>query len=130
MWLVYFISVQWLGDITIGFMEELFENIGEAASNFLSNIQVMDWLHDLIVDGIIGGVGSVLVFVPQLALLFLLLTFLEDCGYMSRIAFVMDRVFKKLGMSGKSFIPLVIGTGCSVPAIMSTRTIENEKKED
>lgn len=128
MWLVYFISVQWLGDITIGFMEELFENIGEAASNFLSNIQVMDWLHDLIVDGIIGGVGSVLVFVPQLALLFLLLTFLEDCGYMSRIAFVMDRVFKKLGMSGKSFIPLVIGTGCSVPAIMSTRTIENEKE--
>lgn len=128
MWLVYFISVQWLGDITIGFMEELFENIGEAASNFLSNIQVMDWLHDLIVDGIIGGVGSVLVFVPQLALLFLLLTFLEDCGYMSRIAFVMDRIFKKLGMSGKSFIPLVIGTGCSVPAIMSTRTIENEKE--
>ena len=88
----------------------------------------MPWLHDLIVDGIIGGVGSVLVFIPQLALLFLLLTFLEDCGYMARIAFIMDKIFKRLGMSGKSFIPLIIGTGCSVPAIMSTRTIENEKE--
>ena len=88
----------------------------------------MPWLHDLIVDGIIGGVGSVLVFIPQLALLFLLLTFLEDCGYMARIAFIMDKIFKHLGMSGKSFIPLIIGTGCSVPAIMSTRTIENEKE--
>lgn len=128
MWLVYFISVQWLGDLTIGYMEALFEIIGKGASSLLTSINVMPWLHDLIVDGIIGGVGSVLVFIPQLALLFLLLTFLEDCGYMARIAFIMDKIFKRLGMSGKSFIPLIIGTGCSVPAIMSTRTIENEKE--
>jgi ferrous iron transport protein B len=129
MWLIYYISVQWLGDITITFMETLFgEVIGANVSAFLTNLNVATWLHDLIVDGIIGGVGAVLVFVPQLAILFLLLTFLEDSGYMARVAYIMDRIFKKFGLSGKSFIPLVIGTGCSVPAIMSTRTIENEKE--
>ncbi len=86
---------------------------------------VAEWLSSLIIDGIVGGVGAVLGFVPQILVLFLLLAFLEACGYMSRIAFVMDRIFRKLGLSGKSFIPMLIGTGCSVPGIMASRTIEN-----
>ncbi|MDD6642831.1 MAG: ferrous iron transporter B [Firmicutes bacterium] len=86
-----------------------------------------DWLSGLLVDGIIGGVGAVLGFVPQMLVLFLLLAFLEACGYMSRIAFVLDRVFRKFGLSGKSFIPMLIGTGCGVPGIMASRTIENER---
>lgn len=96
------------------------------ADEFLTKINCADWLKSLIVDGIIGGVGSVLGFVPQMLVLFLFLAFLEACGYMSRIAFVMDKLFRKFGLSGKSFIPLLIGTGCSVPGIMSSRTIENE----
>ncbi len=96
------------------------------ADEFLTKINCADWLRSLIVDGIIGGVGSVLGFVPQMLVLFLFLAFLEACGYMSRIAFVMDKLFRKFGLSGKSFIPLLIGTGCSVPGIMSSRTIENE----
>ncbi len=94
--------------------------------NLLTSVNCADWLKSLVVDGIIGGVGSVLGFVPQLLVLFIFLAFLEACGYMSRIAFVMDRIFAKFGLSGKSFIPLLIGTGCSVPGIMSSRTIENE----
>ncbi len=85
------------------------------------------WLHGLVLDGIVGGVGAVLGFVPQIFVLFILLAFLEACGYMSRIAFVMDRIFRKFGLSGKSFIPMLIGTGCGVPGIMSSRTIENER---
>lgn len=96
------------------------------ADELLTKIHCADWLRSLIVDGIIGGVGSVLGFVPQMLVLFLFLAFLEACGYMSRIAFVMDKLFRKFGLSGKSFIPLLIGTGCSVPGIMSSRTIENE----
>lgn len=96
------------------------------AGEILDKINCADWLKSLIVDGIIGGVGSVLGFVPQMLVLFLFLAFLEACGYMSRIAFVMDKLFRKFGLSGKSFIPLLIGTGCSVPGIMSSRTIENE----
>ena len=86
-----------------------------------------DWLEGLVLDGIVGGVGSVLGFVPQMLVLFLLLAFLEACGYMSRIAFVMDKIFRKFGLSGKSFIPILIGTGCGVPGIMASRTIENER---
>ncbi len=86
-----------------------------------------EWLHSLIVDGIIGGVGAVLGFVPQMLVLFLLLAFLESCGYMARIAFVLDRIFRRFGLSGKSFIPMLIGTGCGVPGIMASRTIENER---
>ena len=93
----------------------------------MSAANVAPWLHSLLLDGIIGGVGAVLGFVPQMLVLFLLLAFLEGCGYMARIAFIMDRAFRKIGLSGKSFIPMLIGTGCSVPGIMAARTIENER---
>ncbi len=86
-----------------------------------------DWLSGLINDGIVAGVGAVLGFVPQMLVLFLLLAFLEACGYMARIAFVLDRIFRKFGLSGKSFIPMLIGTGCGIPGIMASRTIENER---
>ena len=102
------------------------KGIGVLAEDGLVAIGCWGWLTSLIVDGIIGGVGAVLGFVPQMLVLFLMLAFLEACGYMSRIAFVMDKIFRKFGLSGKSFIPLLIGTGCSVPGIMASRTIENE----
>ncbi len=92
----------------------------------LDSIQCVDWLKALILDGIIAGVGAVLGFVPQMLVLFLMLAFLESCGYMSRVAFILDRVFRRFGLSGKSFIPILIGTGCGVPGIMSSRTIENQ----
>ena len=85
------------------------------------------WLSGLIVDGIIGGVGAVLGFVPQMLVLFLMLSVLEDIGYMARIAFILDRVFRKFGLSGKSFIPMLIGSGCGVPGVMASRTIENDR---
>ena len=97
------------------------------AESGLDAIQCADWLKGLILDGVIAGVGAVLGFVPQMLVLFLLLAFLEACGYMARIAFVLDRVFRKFGLSGKSFIPILIGTGCGVPGIMASRTIENER---
>ena len=93
----------------------------------LTAINCVDWLQGLILDGIVGGVGAVLGFVPQMLVLFLFLAFLESCGYMARIAFVMDRIFRKFGLSGKSFIPMLIGTGCGIPGIMASRTIENER---
>jgi ferrous iron transport protein B len=93
----------------------------------LNSIGTADWLNSFILDGIVAGVGAVLGFVPQMAVLFLCLAILEDCGYMSRIAFIMDRLFRRFGLSGKSFIPILIGTGCGVPGVMATRTIENEK---
>ena len=95
--------------------------------NLLDKINCADWLNSLILDGIIGGVGAVLGFVPQMVVLFIFLAFLESCGYMARVAFVMDRIFRKFGLSGKSFIPMLIGTGCGVPGIMASRTIENER---
>lgn len=95
--------------------------------NGLSALNCADWLSGLILDGIVGGVGAVLGFVPQMLVLFIFLAFLESCGYMARIAFVMDRIFRKFGLSGKSFIPMLIGTGCGVPGIMASRTIENER---
>lgn len=97
------------------------------AENALSSAGTPEWLNSLLIDGIIGGVGSVLGFVPQMLVLFVFLAFLEACGYMSRIAFVMDRIFRKFGLSGKSFIPMLIGTGCGVPGIMASRTIENDR---
>ena len=128
MWGVYYVSIQSIGDMTIGWVETLIgEWIGGGVSNFLVNAGAADWLHGLIVDGIIGGVGAVLVFVPQLMILFFFISILEDCGYMARVAFIMDRIFRKFGLSGKSFIPMLIGSGCSVPAIMASRTIENDK---
>ena len=96
-------------------------------SNGLEAINCVDWLSALIVDGIVGGVGAVLGFVPQMLVLFIFLAFLEYCGYMARIAFIMDRIFRKFGLSGKSFIPILIGTGCGVPGVMASRTIENDR---
>ena len=95
--------------------------------NGLEKVGAADWLSGLILDGIVAGVGAVLGFVPQMLVLFLLLAFLESCGYMARIAFVLDRIFRKFGLSGKSFIPMLVGTGCGVPGIMASRTIENER---
>ncbi|MDD6799287.1 MAG: ferrous iron transporter B [Firmicutes bacterium] len=97
------------------------------AENGLEAVNCPEWLSSLLIDGIIGGVGAVLGFVPQMLVLFILLAFLESCGYMARIAFVLDRIFRKFGLSGKSFIPMLIGTGCGVPGIMASRTIENER---
>lgn len=126
MWSIYYISIQTLGDMTIGWTETLFGTISERVSALLSSANVAEWLHALIIDGAIAGVGAVLGFVPQLMILFLLISFLEDCGYMARVAFIMDRIFRQFGLSGKSFIPMLVGTGCSVPGIMASRTIENE----
>lgn len=95
--------------------------------NWLEKIGAADWLSSLIVDGIVGGVGAVLGFVPQMMVLFLFLAFLESCGYMARVAFILDRIFRRFGLSGKSFIPILIGTGCGVPGVMASRTIENER---
>ena len=97
------------------------------AEKGLETANTPEWLNSLLIDGIIGGVGAVLGFVPQMLVLFLLLAFLEACGYMARIAFLLDRIFRKFGLSGKSFIPMLIGTGCGVPGIMASRTIENER---
>ncbi len=140
MFLVYYISVStvgaWVTDFTNGlfgdewvvpFTQNVLPGVPVLLGDFLTSIGCVDWLQALIVDGIVGGVGAVLGFVPQLVVLFILLAFLEACGYMARIAFVLDRIFRRFGLSGKSFIPMLIGTGCGVPGIMASRTIENEK---
>lgn len=129
MYLVYFVSVSWLGTIVTDWTNDTFfgEMIQPAVGGFLENIGAADWLNGLVVDGIIGGVGAVLGFVPQMFILFFFLSILEDCGYMARVAFIMDRIFRKFGLSGKSFIPMLISSGCGVPGVMATRTIENEK---
>ncbi|MGN1402710.1 MAG: ferrous iron transport protein B [Ruminococcus sp.] len=129
MFIVYYVSVTTVGTWVTDFMNDtLFGGwITDGANYLLESIHCVDWLQSLIVDGIIGGVGAVLGFVPQMLVLFLFLAFLESCGYMARIAFVMDRIFRKFGLSGKSFIPMLIGTGCGVPGIMASRTIENER---
>lgn len=139
MFLVYYISMvtvgasatDWANDGLFGDGFSLFgrhiDGIPIIISNFLESVNCADWLSGLIVDGIIGGVGSVLGFVPQIFVLFFLLGFIESCGYMSRVAFVLDRVFRRFGLSGKSFIPILVGTGCGVPGIMASRTIENER---
>ena len=129
MWFVYFISVTAIGKPLTDWTNDVFfgEIVTNAANNFIATFHLADWLQSLIVDGIIGGVGTVLGFVPQMVILFFFLSFLEDSGYMARVAFIMDRVFRRFGLSGKSFIPMLVGTGCGVPAIMASRTIENEK---
>ena len=129
MWLVYTLSIGTIGDWTVGFMNEtLFgETIIPAVTSGLESLNCAPWLVSLIADGIIGGVGAVLGFVPQMAILFLLLSLLEDCGYMSRVAFIMDKLFRKFGLSGKSFIPLLVASGCGVPGVMASRTIEQER---
>ena len=129
MFAVYALSIGTVGDWTVGFMNDtLFgEWIVPGVTAFLEGIGCSAWLVSLIADGIVGGVGAVLGFVPQMLILFLLLSLLEDCGYMSRIAFIMDRLFRKFGLSGKSFIPMLVASGCGVPGIMASRTIEQDR---
>ena len=129
MWLIYTLSIGTIGNWTVGFMKNtLFrEWIIPNTAQWMQNIGCADWLVRLVTNGIIGGVGAVLGFVPQMTILFLLLSILEDVGYMSRVAFIMDRVFRKFGLSGKSFIPLLVASGCGVPGIMASRTIEQER---
>ncbi len=129
MFVVYYVSVTTVGDWLTGWTNDVLfgEWIIPGAQGFLESIGCADWLTGLIVDGIISGVGAVLGFVPQMLVLFLFLAFLESCGYMARVAFIMDRIFRKFGLSGKSFIPMLIGSGCGVPGIMASRTIENDR---
>ncbi len=129
MFLVYYIAVTTVGSIVTDFTNDTFfgEWIIAPLSEWLPAIGCADWLTSLICDGIMGGVGAVIGFVPQMLVLFFLLAVLEDVGYMARVAFIMDRIFRKFGLSGKSFIPMLIGSGCSVPGIMASRTIENER---
>ena len=114
-------ATDWTNDVLFG------DVVPPAITSFLEGIGCADWLISLIVDGIVGGVGAVLGFVPQMLVLFLLLAFLESCGYMARIAFIMDRIFRRFGLSGKSFIPMLVGVGCGVPGVMASRTIENDR---
>ncbi len=139
MWVVYYVSVttvgtwatDWANDGVFGEGWNLFgleiPGIPVLVENLLTAVGCADWLQSLILDGIVAGVGAVLGFVPQILVLFIFLAFLESCGYMARIAFIMDRIFRKFGLSGKSFIPMLIGSGCGVPGVMASRTIENER---
>ncbi|MCL2175609.1 MAG: ferrous iron transport protein B, partial [Treponema sp.] len=139
MFIVYFISVTTIGTFATDWANEgvfgegwsffglWIPGIPAALGAFLESINCAHWLHSLIIDGIIAGVGGVLGFVPQILILFIFLAFLESCGYMARVAFIMDRIFRKFGLSGKSFISILIGTGCGVPGIMASRTIENDR---
>ncbi len=129
MWLVYYFSIQTIGTIGTDWVnDQLFgQYVPEFVAGWLETWQVQPWLQSLILDGILAGVGAVLGFLPQIMVLFFCLALLEDCGYMARIAFVMDRLFRKFGLSGKSFIPMLIATGCGVPGVMASRTIENEQ---
>lgn len=129
MWLVYYVSVSTVGTIVTDWTNDVLfgEIIPPAIESLLVAVNCADWLQGLILDGIVAGVGAVLGFVPQMLVLFIFLAFLESCGYMARVAFIMDRIFRKFGLSGKSFIPMLIGTGCGVPGVMASRTIENDR---
>ena len=129
MWVVYYVSVTTVGTFVTDWTNDVLfgEIIPPAIENLLNAIHCADWLQGLILDGIVAGVGAVLGFVPQMLVLFIFLAILEDCGYMARVAFIMDRIFRKFGLSGKSFIPMLIGSGCGVPGIMASRTIENDR---
>ena len=129
MWVVYYVSVTTVGTFVTDWTNDVLfgEIIPPAIENLLNAIHCADWLQGLILDGIVAGVGAVLGFVPQMLVLFVFLAFLESCGYMARVAFIMDRIFRKFGLSGKSFIPMLIGSGCGVPGIMASRTIENDR---
>ena len=120
-WSIGTFATDWTNDILFG------EIVPNALGGLLESIGIADWLYGLIMDGIVAGVGAVLGFVPQMLVLFFLLSILEDIGYMARVAFIMDRIFRKFGLSGKSFIPMLVGTGCGVPGVMASRTIENER---
>lgn len=139
MYIVYYVTVTTIGDAATGFVNdnifadgfELFgtfiPSIPDSINGILESVGCAPWLQGLLVDGIVAGVGAVLGFVPQMLVLFFFLAILEDCGYMARVAFIMDRIFRKFGLSGKSFIPMLIGTGCGVPAVMASRTIESDR---
>ena len=129
MFVVYYIAVSSLGGTVTDWTNDTLVGawIQPAVQGFLENVGAADWLVSLVVEGIIGGLGAPIGFAPQMAIVFFFLSLLEDCGYMARIAFIMDRIFRKFGLSGKSFIPFLIGSGCGVPGIMATRTIENDK---
>ena len=129
MWAVYYVAVSSLGGIVTDWTNDTLFGawIQPAVQTFMENVGCSEWLVSLVVDGIIGGLGAPIGFAPQMAIVFLFLSILEDCGYMARVAFIMDRIFRRFGLSGKSFIPFLIGSGCGVPGIMATRTIENEK---
>ena len=129
MWVVYYVSVTTVGTFVTDWTNDVLfgEIIPPAIENLLNAIHCAGWLKGLILDGIVAGVGAVLGFVPQMLVLFIFLAFLEACGYMARVAFIMDRIFRKFGLSGKSFIPMLIGSGCGVPGIMASRTIENDR---
>ena len=129
MWVVYYVSVTTVGTIVTDWTNEVLfgEIIPPAVESALEAVNCAAWLQGLILDGIVAGVGAVLGFVPQMLVLFLFLAFLESCGYMARVAFIMDRIFRKFGLSGKSFIPMLIGSGCGVPGVMASRTIENDR---
>ncbi|WP_455503156.1 ferrous iron transport protein B [Blautia sp.] len=129
MWVVYYVSVTTVGTIVTDWTNDVLfgEIIPPAIESALEAVNCAAWLQGLILDGIVAGVGAVLGFVPQMLVLFLFLAFLESCGYMARVAFIMDRIFRKFGLSGKSFIPMLIGSGCGVPGVMASRTIENDR---
>ena len=129
MFLIYYISITTVGTMMTDWVNDVLfgEIIPPAVEGLLVSVGAADWLQSLILDGIVAGVGAVLGFLPQMLVLFLLLALLEDCGYMSRIAFIMDRIFRRFGLSGKSFIPMLIGLGCGVPAVQASRTIENDR---
>ena len=129
MWIVYYVSVTTVGTFVTDWTNDVLfgEIIPPAIEKLLVSVNCAAWLQGLILDGIVAGVGAVLGFVPQMLVLFIFLAFLESCGYMARVAFIMDRIFRKFGLSGKSFIPMLIGTGCGVPGVMASRTIENDR---
>lgn len=129
MYFVYYISITTVGDIVTGWTNDVFvaEWVAEPLRAWMEGLNTAGWLVGLIVDGIVYGVGAVIGFVPQMLILFLMLCILEDCGYMARIAFIMDRIFRRFGLSGKSFIPMLIGSGCGVPGVMASRTIEQDR---
>lgn len=129
MFVVYYLSISTVGTMGTDWVNDVLfgEIIPNALDKWLNAIDCATWLHSLVVDGIVGGVGAVLGFLPQIMVLFILLAILEGCGYMARVAFIMDKIFRKFGLSGKSFIPILIGTGCGVPGIMASRTIENDR---
>jgi len=127
LWIIYYVSIVTVGDMSIGWVESIFGWIQGGADTLLTNMGAAFWTKDLVLNGIIGSLGAIFTFVPQLMILFFFLSLLEDSGYMARVAFIMDRIFRKFGLSGKSFIPMLIGTGCSIPGIMASRTIEIER---
>ena len=129
MWVVYFLAINTIGTMGTDWVNDVLfgEIVPGAVGGFLESIGTAEWLQGLILDGIIAGVGAVLGFLPQMIVMFICLAFLEGCGYMARIAFIMDRIFRRFGLSGKSFIPMMVGTGCGVPGVMASRTIENER---